>query len=135
MEYRKRKKVIGASFTVPFIYSLLPPILVLDLCVEIYHRICFRIYRIPTVKRSDYIKIDRHKLEYLTWFDKINCAYCGYANGFANYLTQIAGDTEKYWCGIKHQQKEGFNEPAHHKDFAEYGDEKAFKEKYCKKRR
>lgn len=76
--------------------------------------------------------MDRQKLSYLTIYDKVNCAYCGYANGLMHYGTRIAGDTEKYWCGIKHTPGKGFKEPEHHKDFLKYGDEKAFKEKYCK---
>jgi len=50
------------------------------------------------------------------------------------YGVKISGETEKYWCGIK-QDTHGypdFHEPAHHKDFTPYGDEKAFTKKYCK---
>ncbi|MGV8162498.1 MAG: hypothetical protein ACP5N2_04175 [Candidatus Nanoarchaeia archaeon] len=64
--------------------------------------------------------------------DKFNCLYCSYANGLAHYFTAIAGETEKYWCGIKHNEVDGFKSPSHHKDFVKYGDEKEFKEKYCK---
>ena len=54
--------------------------------------------------------------------------YCGYINGLYTYAVQIAGETEKYWCGIKHQ-KDGsdFVEPKHHSEFLEYGDERAYK--------
>ena len=44
----------------------------------------------------------------------------------------ITAETEKYWCGIMHKKYKGFVQPAHHKDFLKYGDEKAFKEKYTK---
>jgi hypothetical protein len=73
----------------------------------------------------------------LKWHDKLNCMYCGYANGLMAYGVRIAGDTERYWCGIKHDtpQRPGFKEPAHHKDFVKYGDEKAFTKKYCKLKR
>ncbi|MBU2443386.1 MAG: hypothetical protein KKF95_04910 [Nanoarchaeota archaeon] len=70
--------------------------------------------------------MDRQKLEYLSFREKINCAYCGYVNGFATYFLRIANDTEKYWCGIKHKKQEGFIEQAHQKNFLEYGDEKAY---------
>ena len=109
------------------------PLLTFDVCLEIYHQICFRLYRIELVKRSEYIKIDRHKLKYLNWFDKINCAYCGYANGLMHYASIIAGETEKYWCGIKHQKDPNFIQPKHHSNFLTYGDEKAYKNKYGKK--
>ena len=117
----------------PFIWGMLLPLLIFDICLEIYHQICFRLYRIPLVKRSNYIKIDRHKLKYLTWYEKINCAYCGYANGWVHYATIIAAKTEKYWCGIKHEKDPNFIPPAHHKDFLEYNDEKSFKGTFKKK--
>ena len=99
---------------------------------EIYHRICFHLYGIKYVKRGEYIRIDRQRLPYLAWWDKINCAYCSYANGLAHYLTVIAAETEKYWCGIKQQEGGGFKPPAHHAEFVPYGDKQAFEEKYCK---
>lgn len=34
----------------------------------------------------DYIVIDRHRIEELTWFDKLNCMFCGYANGLVTLL-------------------------------------------------
>lgn len=109
---------------------LLPFIVLLDIFVEIYHRIGFRLCNIPLVKRRSYIKIDRHKLKYLNWFDKLSCAYCGYANGFARYIVEIGARTEKYWCAIKHQKMKGFKEQVHQKKFLEYGNEKAYRKKY-----
>ncbi len=55
--------------------------------------------------------------------------YCGYANGLLAYVGKIAAETEKYWCGIKHDRSIGeLIEPEHHKDFIEYNDEEAYKE-------
>jgi len=118
--------------SIPFIYLMLIPIILLDIFIEMYHLICFPLYGIPYVKRKDYIHIDRHKLKYLNFVEKVNCTYCGYANGLARYYVAIAGETEKYWCGIKHSEYNGLNEPVHHKDFAKYGDKEDFEEKYCK---
>jgi hypothetical protein len=58
--------------------------------------------------------------------------YCGYVNGVLLYLKEMAGRTEKYWCGIMHQNKPGFKpqEDQKEKDFAIYGDKKDFLEKY-----
>ena len=53
--------------------------------------------------------------------------WCGYANGLLQYSCVIAGETEKYWCGIKHQFNEEFCEPQHHADFIQYGDEDAYR--------
>ncbi|MFN8115287.1 MAG: hypothetical protein U0W65_04195 [Bacteroidia bacterium] len=122
-----KNRIIFQIPVMPVIYSLIIPIVVLDIWVEVYHRICFWAYGIPYVKRSEYIKIDRHKLSYLDAFEKLNCMYCGYVNGLLHYVSTIAGETEKYWCGIKHQQDPKFHAPAHHKDFLEYGDAEAYR--------
>lgn len=73
--------------------------------------------------------MDRTQLKYLNWINKIDCWYCGYMNGLANYWTEIAARTENFYCPIKHKRRKGFKEPTHHKDFIEFGDEKTFKNK------
>lgn len=108
--------------TAPVIYSLIIPLIILDIWLEIYHRICFPAYGLPNVNRGNYIRIDRHKLKKLNIIEKLNCMYCGYANGLIHYAQVIAGDTEKYWCGIKHREGDGFIAPPHHKDFPDYDD-------------
>ncbi|MFH1404781.1 MAG: hypothetical protein ABIH21_01625 [Patescibacteria group bacterium] len=131
MKYIKYKgKFIIYFFVAPVICTAIIPIVLMDIWVEIYHRICFPICNIPYVKRRDYIKIDRHKLSYLNWLQKLGCVYCGYANGCYNYWVRIAAETEVFWCGIMHQKRKGFIPPAHHKDFTEFGDEKAYRQKY-----
>ena len=128
MDYKDDKKRIPLwLLSGPFVYVMIVPLVILDIFAEIYHRICFFLYGIPYVSRKKYIKIDRHKLKYLWWFDKINCAYCGYANGLLRYTAEIAARTEKYWCGIKHKKDPEFNEPEHHKNFEEYGDKDNYK--------
>ncbi len=77
-------------------------------------------YEIPYVKRSEYIKVDRYKLSKLNFVDKLNCAYCGYANGWLSYATEIAAKTESYWCAIKHKSDRNFKQPAHHIKFKKY---------------
>lgn len=122
-----KDRLIYHILVMPFIYSLIIPVFILDIWVEIYHRICFVAYDIPYVKRSKYIKIDRHKLSYLAYYEKLNCMYCGYANGVLHYTSVIAGETEKYWCGIKHQNDGEFVAPMHHDEFIDYGDEEAYR--------
>ena len=121
-------KKIRQLLSVPFIWGIAIPIAILDFFMEIYQHVAFPLYGIQVVKRSDYIRIDRQKLSYLTWPDKLSCMYCGYANGFAAYAVRIAGETEKYWCGIKHQEGGGYVPQPHQKDFLPYGDEQAFKD-------
>ncbi len=126
-------KKIRHSLAWPFAICISLPIVIFDFFLEIYHRIVFPLYGIPVVERSKYIKIDRQKLMYLTFIDKLGCMYCGYVNGFAAYFVRIAGDTEKYWCGIMHKKDDGFIPQPHHKDFLPYDDEEAFK-KFIKKK-
>lgn len=130
MQNKQHNRPFAHLTSTPFILGMIIPLVFLDICLEIYHHVCFPLYGIPLVKRKNYIKIDRHRLAYLNMFDKLWCAYCGYANGLMHYATNIAGETEHYWCGIKHQPRKGFIEPAHHKNFAKYGDEKDLKDKY-----
>ena len=75
--------------------------------------------------------MDRQKLKYLTFLEKIWCSYCGYANGLLAYAVTIAGETEKHWCGIKHIKKgheDTFIEHPHQKNFLEYGDKEGYKQ-------
>ena len=69
--------------TAPIIYSMILPLAVLDLWFTVYQTLCFPVYGIPRVRRSQYLIIDRHHLSYLNGVEKLNCVYCGYANGLA----------------------------------------------------
>lgn len=101
--------VFGANplviLTAPVIYAGIIPFLVLDLFVSVYQAVCFPIYGIAKVKRADYLVFDRHHLAYLNALEKLNCAYCAYANGLVAYTREIAGRTEQYWCPIKHARR------------------------------
>jgi hypothetical protein len=112
--------------TAPFIWACLPPALFLDLVVSVFHSVCFRVYGIPLVKRSEYIVIDRQALTYLNIIEKINCVYCGYFNGLIGYVQEIAARTEQYWCPIKHARKTASLHSRYRK-FLEYGDAEGFR--------
>lgn len=101
---RKTKKVMLLRYLIsmPFIYMMLIPGILLHIMLEIYHQICFRLYDIPRVNPKDYFRFDRRHLPYLNWFEKINCAYCSYYNALMSYAKEITGRTERYWCPIKH---------------------------------
>lgn len=111
--------------TAPLTYSLILPLVLLDLFVSLYHAVCFRVYGIPLVRRGDYIALDRHRLAYLNALQKLNCAYCGYANGLIAYTREIAGRTEAYWCPIKHARRVA---DPHERmpGFADFGDAEGF---------
>ncbi len=127
MEFKKYpEREFTSIFTIPFIWGMFIFFIIFDITLEIYHQICFRLFKLPLVDRKKYIKIDRHKLNYLSFPDKLRCSYCGYANGVLAYAVKITGDTEEYWCAIKHEKDDDFVEPAHQRDFVEFGDETEF---------
>jgi len=127
MKYKKNNRLLWHLLSMPFIYSMTIPLIILDIWIEVYHRICFAAYGIHYVKRNKYIRIDRQKLKYLNIIEKLNCMFCGYANGLLHYSLVIAGETEKYWCGIKHNTDNNFVEPVHHNGFIDYNDEEAYR--------
>ena len=112
----------------PVIYSLVIPIALVDLWVMAYQAICFPIYKIPKVRRRDYLVFDRHHLAYLNVIEKINCAYCSYANGVIAFVREVAARTEVYWCPIKHARRVLGPHP-HYQGFADFGDVEAFRGK------
>lgn len=134
MLYIKHPNRVVILFFMPILWTLIIPLALTDLWIEVYHRIFFPLYKMPYVKRGNYIQVrDRGKLSYLNVIQKIYCIYCGYANGLVNYWVEIWGQTEKYWCGIQHQEKKNFIPEEHQKDFAKYGDKEDFQRKYCNK--
>jgi len=120
--------------TAPIIWAVLPAALFLDLMVTLYQAVCFPVYGIPEVQRSDYIVLDRHSLPYLNIIEKINCEYCAYFNGLVAYAQEIAGRTEQYWCPIKHARKITTLHRRYIK-FLEYGNGPAYRENIEKIRR
>jgi hypothetical protein len=120
-------------FSAPFIYVVIVPALFLHVFIELYHSVCFPLYGISYVDRKKYLKIDRHKLSYLNWLDRLNCVYCGYMNGLFAYITAIAAETEKYWCPIRHAVRKGYVEPKHHSQFAKFGDREGYKDVISKR--
>lgn len=105
--------------SIPFIYGLFLPMILLDLLIEIYQHVCFPLYGLKLISRKQYFQFDRGDLPKLNWIEKINCQYCGYANGLAAYFVAIAGETEAYWCAIKHQQRKSLETQSHTKEFVD----------------
>ncbi len=126
-------RIIRHVIAAPFIWAMIVPVVIADVALEIYHRLCFPLYGIPYVKRSRYIRIvDRTKLPYLTWAERLGCAYCGYVNGWLHYASVIAGKTEHYWCAIAHIQNRGYIPDQHELDFVKYGDEAELRKRYAR---
>jgi len=112
--------------TAPVIYALIVPFVLLDVSIMIYQAICFPVYGIPKVRRSDYFAFDRAHLAYLNAVEKLNCAYCTYANGVIAYVREVASRTEEYWCPIKHA-KRVMGTHARYAGFEDYGDADAYR--------
>lgn len=113
--------------TGPIIYSMIVPMIIIDLCISFYQFTCFPIYEIKLVKRSHYISFDRHHLHYLNWIEKFHCTYCAYGAGLLAYITEIVAKTEQYFCPIKHARKVMGTHSRYIK-FLEYGNAKNYQE-------
>jgi len=121
-----RESDIPSMVSAPIVYSVLLPFFLVDIWVSLYQRICFPIYGIPRVRRSDYIVVDRWKLAYLNTIEKANCDYCSYANGLLAYVREVTARTEQYWCPIKHARR--VHAPhARYRHFVDYGDAEGYK--------
>jgi len=124
---------IGAHVSAPFVYGMVFPIAFLDICLFIYQAVCFGLWKVARVRRGDYVVIDRHHLAYLNGIEKLNCVYCGYANGIFAYAQEIAARTEQFWCPIKHASQ--IAQPhSHYADFTEFGDAEAWQEHPSRKK-
>jgi hypothetical protein len=121
--------IVGLVVMGPLMYLMIVPLMLMDACMAVFQSVIFSYYRIPKVTRSDYVIIDRNRLEYLNHFEKLNCAYCGYANGLIAYVREILARTEKHWCPIRHAQR---TRRAHSQygAFLDYGDAEAYRAKY-----
>ena len=106
----KRSRPINL-ITGPMIYSVIVPLLLLDVFVSTYQWLCFPIYQVKPFRRSDNIIFDRQELKYLDWISKFHCTYCAYAVGLIGFVGAVIGATEAYFCPIKHQSKKSAAHP------------------------
>lgn len=129
-----RQSNLLVVLTAPVIYFGWIPFLLMDLFVTTYQAVCFPIYGIPKVRRSDYLVFDREDLPYLNAIEKFNCFYCSYGNGVAAYTREVAARTEQYWCPIKHARR---IRDAHgrYPSFFDHGDAAAFRQGLARLRR
>ena len=112
--------------TAPIIYAMVIPAWILDGFLWVYQTINFRVYKIPFVKRDDYIVYDRGSLEYLHPIEKLGCVYCSYFNGLMAYSSEIASRTELYFCPIKHKKRLAYRHK-YYKYFVDYADKEGYK--------
>ena len=112
--------------TSPLIYLCAVPFLFLDLAVTIYQAVCFPVYRIPKVRRQDYLIFDRGRLAYLNVIEKVGCVYRSYANGLLAYIREIAARTEQHFCPIRHARPVP-RPHSRYDHFLPYGDARAYR--------
>lgn len=131
--YLRRTRFL-VVLTSPVIYLGWIPFLLMDLFVTLYQALCFPVYRIPKVRRSDYLVFDREGLPYLNLLERFNCFYCSYGNGVAAYTREVAARTEQYWCPIKHARR---IRQAHERypRFFDFGDAEAYRQGLARLRR
>jgi hypothetical protein len=111
----------------PLIYVMIVPLVFVDLAISLYQWVCFPLYGIPRVRRADYFIFDRHHLAYLNAIEKLNCAYCSYANGLTSYLKITIALTEQYWCPIKHARRI-LEAHSRYERFLDFGDAVAYRD-------
>jgi len=116
-----------AYVTAPIIYGGIVPFFLLDLFLMTYQGICFPVYGIPKVRRSDYFLYDRGRLKYLNLLERLNCAYCSYGNALFAFATEISARTEQHWCPIKHAQRIRASH-SRYSHFIDYGDAQRYRD-------
>jgi hypothetical protein len=108
-------------------------IALLDLFVLVYQNTCFRVYKIPIVKRSGYFTLDTSRLAGLNFVQIINCVFGSYCSDVIACTREVFSLTEKYWCPIKHAKKVlGYHDK--YDEFAEFGNAEEFVKKYLEAR-
>jgi hypothetical protein len=123
-----RGSPVASLIIAPFVYGLIIPFLFLDLSIWLYQKVCFFVWGIAPVRRSDYILFDRQHLGYLNSVQKLNCVFCSYANGLIAYVQEVAARTEQFWCPIKHAVRTKSTHQ-HYQRFLDYGDAEGFRDR------
>ncbi len=121
-----RRARFKTVLTIPLIYGLALPLIVVDMSVTIYQWICFTLWGMGRVRRRDYWLMDRGQLAYLNVIEKLNCLYCSYANGLASYISEVASRTEQYWCPIKHARRVQHPHPRYW-NYSDFGDAESYR--------
>ncbi|GAB4394714.1 MAG: hypothetical protein Tsb0032_22420 [Kiloniellaceae bacterium] len=123
-----RRSPLATLIVAPAVYGLFLPLVLMDLSVTVFLWICFPAWGMARPPRADYVVIDRHRLAYLNGIEKLNCAYCGYANGVIAYAREAASRSEQYWCPIKHALRVRTPHQRYRR-FVDYGDAEGFRER------
>ncbi len=121
-------RFVRHCLSIPFIYAIIVPAVLLDMVVTLYNRVALPLYGIPVVDRSAYVAFERRNLRYLGLVQRANCWYCSYLNGLFAYFVEVGARTERYWCPIKASRRP-LSPHRFYGEFAAYGDPEEWKEK------
>ncbi|MBY0565486.1 MAG: hypothetical protein K2P58_15050 [Hyphomonadaceae bacterium] len=130
---RAQRGFLRNIIAAPLIYGVAIPMMLCDLGVSLYQAVCFRLWGVAQVRRSAYVRFDRHKLPYLNLLQKLNCFYCSYANGVFAYFVEVASKTEKYWCPIQ-EATLPLSAHSRYDSFLKYGDGADISEQLARQR-
>jgi hypothetical protein len=70
-----RKSELRNVVSAPFVYAMIIPFAILDGFLFVFQSVCFPLYRIPKVRRSNFVVLDRHHLGYLNVVERMNCIF------------------------------------------------------------
>lgn len=120
----KRLGIIKTLASAVTIYSMIVPLVLLDIWTSVYQAIYFTINEIPKVDKAEFFTFDRWKLKGLNRLQRLNCVYCNYANALASWAKAVANQTELYSCAIKNRfpkrgQEHQENDYYKYQDFAD----------------
>lgn len=76
---------------------------IVDLLARFGQATVLRLCGIPPVDRRRFIALDRGQVPHLSGWDRLNCNYCGYANGVLAWAREIVHQVERYWCPVRHR--------------------------------
>ena len=71
-------------------YFIIPALIVIHvtLAVVLYQWLLRPLLGTKRVRWADHVIVDRHRIREMTWFDKFNCMFCGYANGLCTMINK-----------------------------------------------
>ena len=88
-------------------YLCIPGLMIshLTFTVLLYQWFVCPIFGIKHVRWKDYVIIDRQRIKDLSFFDRLNCKFCGYANGLCCMMNKeydILAEYQKEMGGVRH---------------------------------
>lgn len=90
---------IGIFILLSFVVVIVPMFLSAWFLSPLY----FWFYRQTPIAPNAYFKFDRHKVRNLSFWDKLGCEYCEFANGTLQWMLAISNEIERRWCPIKNE--------------------------------